>query len=84
LKIEKIKPLVCNSKISCTFAPLFKKVKIMNKITVEMSHHEYKKFLAYKKADQIVRSIRRGLNEVQEAREGKRKLKSAYELAYEL
>jgi hypothetical protein len=56
----------------------------MNKITVEMSQHEYKKFLEYKKADRIVRSIRRGLNEVQEAREGKRKLKSAYELAYEL
>jgi len=53
----------------------------MNKITVEMSQHEYKKFLEYKKADRIVRSIRRGLNEVQEAREGKRKLKSAYELA---
>jgi len=56
----------------------------MDKITVEMSQLEYKKFLAYKKADKIVRSIRRGLNEVQEAREGKRKLKSAYELAHEL
>ncbi|MCL1968043.1 MAG: hypothetical protein FWF65_00520 [Bacteroidetes bacterium] len=56
----------------------------MNKITVEMSRHEYKKFLEYKKADKIVRSIRKGLIEVQEAREGKRKLKSAYELAYEL
>jgi len=56
----------------------------MNKITIEMSRHEYKKFLAYKEADKIVRCIRRGLNEVKEAREGKRKLKSAYELAYEL
>ena len=56
----------------------------MDKITVEMSQREYKKFLAYKEADKIVKSIRRGLNEVQEAREGKRKLKSAYELAYEL
>jgi hypothetical protein len=56
----------------------------MNKITVTMSRYEYKKFLAYKDADKIVRSIRRGLNEVKEAREGRRKLKSAYELAYEL
>ena len=56
----------------------------MDKITVEMSQREYKKFLVYKEADKIVRSIRKGLNEVQEAREGKRKLKSARELAYEL
>jgi len=56
----------------------------MDKITIEMSRQEYKKFLAYKEADKIVRSIRRGLNEVKDAREGKRKLKSAYELAYEL
>jgi hypothetical protein len=56
----------------------------MNKITVEMSQHEYKKFLAYKEADKIVKSICKGINEVREAREGKRKLKSAYELAYEI
>ena len=56
----------------------------MDKITVEMSQYEYKRFLAYKEADKIVRSIRRGLNEVKKAREGNRKLKSAYELAYEL
>jgi len=56
----------------------------MDKITIAMSPREYKKYLAYKEADKIVRSIRRGLREVEEAREGKRKLKSAYELAYEL
>jgi len=56
----------------------------MDKVTIVMSKREYKKFLAYKEADRIVKSIRRGLNEVQEAQEGKRKLKSAYELAYEL
>ena len=56
----------------------------MDKITIVMSQREYKKFLAYKEADRIVRSIRRGLHEVQEASEGKRKLKSAYELAHEL
>jgi hypothetical protein len=56
----------------------------MDKITIAMSRREYKKFLAYKEADKIVRSIRRGLHEAQETREGKRKLKSAYELAHEL
>ena len=56
----------------------------MDKITIAMSKREYKKFLAYKEADKIVKGIRRGLQEVQEAREGKRTLKSAYELAYEL
>ena len=56
----------------------------MEKITIEMSRREYKKYLAYKEADKIVRSIRRGLQEVQEAREGKRKLKSAFTLAHEL
>jgi hypothetical protein len=59
-------------------------MKEKDKITVVMSRHEYKKFLAYMEADKTVRSIRRGLKEVNEAREGKRKLKSAYELANEL
>jgi hypothetical protein len=57
---------------------------MMDKITVAMSQREYKKFLAYKEADRIARSIRRGISEAKEAREGKRKLKSAYELADEL
>jgi hypothetical protein len=56
----------------------------MNKVTIEMSQRDYKKFLAYKEADKIAQRIRKGLFEVEEAREGKRKLKSAYELAYEL
>ena len=56
----------------------------MEKITVEMTPREYKRFLAYKEAERIARSIRRGLNEVQEMREGKHKLKSAHELAHEL
>ena len=56
----------------------------MDKIRVEMSPREYKKYLAFKEADKIVRSIHRGLQEVKEAREGKRKLKTAYELANEL
>ena len=56
----------------------------MDKITIAMSRREYKKFLAYKEADKIVKSISRGFREVQEARDGKRKLKSAYQLAHEL
>jgi hypothetical protein len=56
----------------------------MDRITVKMTPREYKKFLAYKDAEKIVRSIRRGLHEAKEAREGKRTLKSAYELAHEL
>ena len=56
----------------------------MDKITIEMSPREYKKFLAYKEADKVAKRVRRGLREIEEAREGKRKLKSAYELAYEL
>ena len=55
----------------------------MDKITVEMTTREYKKFLAYKEADKIVKSIRRGIKQVNEAREGKRSLKSAYDLVYE-
>ena len=57
---------------------------ITNRVTVEMSPREYKKFLVFKEADKIARSISRGLNEVREARNGKRKLKSAYELTNEL
>ena len=49
-----------------------------------MSKREYKKYLAYKEADKIARGIQRGIQEIQEAREGKRSLKSAYELAHEL
>ena len=60
------------------------KYKYMDNITIVMSQREYKKFLAYKEADKIVGSIRRSLCEVKEARDGKRKLKSAYELANEL
>jgi hypothetical protein len=56
----------------------------MDKITVTMSSREYKKFLAYKEAEKIAQSIRRGICEAKEAGEGKRKLKSAHELANEL
>jgi len=56
----------------------------MERITVKMSQAEYNRFLAFKKADKIVRSIKKGLTEVKEAREGKKILKSAYQLANEL
>jgi len=56
----------------------------MEKKTVEMSQAEYKRFLAFKEADRIVRSIKRGMREVNEARLGNRKLKSARQLVYEL
>jgi predicted nucleic acid-binding OB-fold protein len=57
---------------------------MMEKIKIVMSEREYKKFLAYKEADKIVKSMHNGLKEIKEAREGKRTLKSAYDLAYEL
>ncbi|GHT51398.1 hypothetical protein AGMMS49982_08730 [Bacteroidia bacterium] len=56
----------------------------MEKVVIEMSGREYQKFLAYKKADQVVKGFKRGLKEVREAKEGKRVLKSAYQLANEL
>ena len=56
----------------------------MEKKVVEMTQAEYKRFLTFKEADKIVRSVRRGMREVKEAHTGIRKLKSARELAYEL
>jgi predicted AlkP superfamily phosphohydrolase/phosphomutase len=56
----------------------------MEKIVIEMSNREYQKFLAFKQADKVVKSLKRSLREVQEAKEGKRILKSAYQLANEL
>jgi hypothetical protein len=63
---------------------IIKNNRVMEKIVMEMSNREYQKFLAYKKADQVVRGFKRGLKEVREAKEGKRTLKSAYQLANEL
>jgi hypothetical protein len=57
---------------------------MMDKITITMSARQYKKYLAYKEADKIVNRVRKGLNEINEARQGNRKLKSAYLLADEL
>jgi len=49
-----------------------------------MSQTEYKRYLAFKQADKIAQSIRRGMREVEQARTGGVKLKSARQLAYEL
>jgi len=56
----------------------------MEKKTVEMSQTEYKRFLAFKEADKIVRSVKRGMHELREAQQGNRKLKPARQLVYEL
>lgn len=49
-----------------------------------MTPAEHKRFLAFKEADKIARSIKRGMREVHNARAGKTKLKSAQQLVYEL
>jgi hypothetical protein len=56
----------------------------MEKIAITMSKSEYTRYLAFKEADMVVRSIKKGIKESQEARSGKRVLKSAYQLANEL
>ena len=56
----------------------------MEKVLIKMTPTEYKRFLTFKEADKIVRSVKRGLNEIREARTGNIKLKSARQLAYEL
>ena len=62
----------------------YKLKKIMEKITIQMTPAEYKRFLAFKEADKIVRGIKRGMREMREARAGNIKLKSARQLAHEL
>jgi hypothetical protein len=56
----------------------------MEKVVVTMSQREYKRFQVYKEADKVVQSIKKGLKEADEARTGRRTLKSAYQLADEL
>jgi len=56
----------------------------MEKITIQMTPAEYKRFLVFKEADKIVRGIKRGMREMREARTGNIKLKSARQLANEL
>ncbi|GHT72216.1 hypothetical protein FACS189456_0090 [Bacteroidia bacterium] len=56
----------------------------MEKKTIEMSQAEYKRYLAFREADKMVRHIKRGMHEVDEALLGTRKLKSARQLVNEL
>ena len=56
----------------------------MEKVAIKMTPAEYKRFLAFKEADKIVRSVKRGMREMREVRTGGVKLKSARQLAYEL
>ncbi|MDR0829907.1 MAG: hypothetical protein LBN95_07330 [Prevotellaceae bacterium] len=52
--------------------------------TITMSPTEYKRYVAFKEADRVVRGIKRGFREINQARLGNVKLKSARQLAYEL
>jgi len=54
------------------------------KVTVEMTPTQHKRFLAFLEADQVVKGIRRALREYEKARKGEIKLKSAYDLMKEL
>lgn len=73
--------------IKTLFVIIVNKLETVNKrqkITVEMSQAQYKRFLAFCEAEKIVRGIKKGLKEVQQAREAGKELKCAYELANEL
>lgn len=57
---------------------------LQNKIKVEMSPAQHKRYLAFLEADQIVKGMRRALKELEKAKKGEIKLKSAYDLLNEL
>ena len=56
----------------------------MKSITVKMTEREYKRFESYKQAEKVVRGIKRGLKEVNEANAGRTTLKSARQLLNEI
>ena len=56
----------------------------MQKIIVEMTNREYRRFESYKQAEKIVRSIKRSLKDVALSNTGTKKLKSARELINEI
>ncbi len=56
----------------------------MQKIIVEMTNREYRRFESYKQAEKIVRSIKRSLKDVALSNKGTKKLKSARELINEI
>jgi|GEM_PF-924375 hypothetical protein len=57
---------------------------VQQKITVTMSPTEHRRYLAFLEADKIVKGIKKSLKELNQARKGEIKLKSAYDLINEL
>jgi Neuraminidase (sialidase) len=60
------------------------KQNCMEKIIVEMTKQEFKRFESYKQADKIVRSIKRSLKDIELSNTGVKKLKSARQLINEI
>jgi predicted nucleic acid-binding OB-fold protein len=56
----------------------------MKTVTVKMNERELKRFESFKEAEKIVRGIKRGLREINQAKSGKTQLKSARQLANEI
>ena len=56
----------------------------MKTVTVRMNEQELKRFESFKEAEKIVRGIKRGLREINQAKSGKTQLKSARQLANEI
>lgn len=56
----------------------------METIKLELSKAQYKRYKAFCTADAAVKAIKRGLREAEEAKTGKRKLKTLDELLREV
>jgi predicted nucleic acid-binding OB-fold protein len=56
----------------------------MKTVTVTMNERELKRFESFKEAEKIAHGIKRGLREINEAKSGKKPLKSARQLANEI
>jgi hypothetical protein len=56
----------------------------MQKIIVEMTNREYKRYESFKQAEKVVRSIKRSLKDVELSNAGEKKLKSARQLINEI
>ncbi|WP_163214326.1 hypothetical protein [Bacteroides sp. 519] len=58
--------------------------KSKQRMKVEMSSTQYKRYLAFLEAEKVVTNIKKSLRELQDAKKGKITLQSAYDLANEL
>jgi hypothetical protein len=56
----------------------------MQKIIVEMTKREYKRYESYKQAEKVVRSIKRSLKDIELSNVGVKELKSARQLINEI